>query len=162
MSAGASMEAVADAVGPARQRLSRVRRPLGAITWYVEGDHLLAADQRWFQMQYRRVYFADVRSVAIWPNRALWWRIGAEAAVAWLVAWLLWFLRAHTAAAAAVAALGAAAMLAELVLGPRASAVIVTRHSTYKAPLVARWGGAEALLARLAALLPAAAEEAGE
>ncbi|MGH9393484.1 MAG: hypothetical protein ACRD1E_04885, partial [Terriglobales bacterium] len=90
------------------KRLARVHRWLGPLSWYMDKDHLLAADQNGFTVRYRRVYFADLRSVLIWPNQQLWPRLGIEALLvlvpavamiwlrrremlaAWLGAGLLW------------------------------------------------------------------------
>lgn len=144
-----------------RRRLSHVRRPLGPVDWYLEADHLLAADQRGFQVQYRRFYFSDIRSVIIWPNHNLWVRLGIEAGIAGLFAWMFRLLHAYNAAGVTVA-LVAAVMLVELGLGHRASARIETEHSTYTAPLVGRWRRAERVLGQLARHVPAATPSAVE
>jgi len=142
-------------------RLSHVRRPLGPVDWYLEADHLLAADQRGFHVQYRRFYFMDIRSILIWPNRLLWVRLGIEAGIAGFAVLICWLL--HSSNATMVAVLLAAAVLGvELKLGPRASARIETAHSSYTAPLAGRWRDAERVVGALAPHLPASAPEAVE
>lgn len=141
------------AVMPVGRRLSHVRRVLGPLDWYLQDDHLLAANQRWFQRQYRRFYYNDIQTVTIWPNRRLWLRLGIEAGVAALAAWIFW-LTHLPAVAEVIVGTAAVGMMAELALGHRANACITTAQSTFTAPLVNRWGSAEGVLHELAQRLP--------
>lgn len=141
-----------------RQRLSHVRRPLGPVRWYLEGDHLLAADQRCFNLYYRRFYYEDIRSVVIWRTKLLWLWLAVEGGVGGSLILLAWVLHA-TAALEVLAAMTGIILAAELAAGPRADARIETSHSVFHAPLVRRWRQCEKTLASLAARLPAATQE---
>lgn len=131
-----------------RQKLSRVRRWHGAVTWYVEGERLLAADQRGFTMYYRRIPLGEITSVVLWPVRTHLLRAAVWLTPAALLAWALWLLRAH-ATAEVTLAIGLLAAGMELGLGPRSRARIESPQGSVVLPLVARWRGAAAMQARL-------------
>lgn len=135
-----------------RQRLGRVRRWYGAVTWYVEGGRLLAADQRGFVMHYRRIPLGEITSVVQWPVRTHLVRAVTWFAPAALVAWVTWLLDAH-GAASVIFALGVLAAAAELGLGPRSQARIESPQGCVVLPLVARWRSAAAMQARLEPML---------
>lgn len=135
-----------------RLRLGRVRRWHGAVTWYVEGERLLAADQRGFVMRYQRIPLGEITSVVLWPVRTHLLRAIAWFAPAALVAWVTWLLEAHLAASM-ILVLGVLAAAAELGLGPRSQARIEFPQGSLMLPLVARWRGAAAMQARLESIL---------
>ncbi|HXR97024.1 MAG TPA: hypothetical protein VN709_04190 [Terriglobales bacterium] len=136
-----------------RLRVSHVRRWRGPVDWYLESDHVLAADQRGFERHYRRFYYEDIRSVTVWPTGALAAHLLLEVLATFLVATLAWLQHSLRVVDIAVA-LGVAAMVTEMALGQRTMACIETVHSTFQAPLANRWRGAERVLAQIEARLP--------
>lgn len=132
--------------------LSRVRRWHGAVTWYLEGDGLLAADQRLFTMYYRRIELADIASVVLWPTRTYLIRAAIWIGLTALPALLIWWLHLHRTAEALIMA-GAICALIEIALGPRCRARIAGPQGGIELPLVARWRQAAGMQARLEALL---------
>ena len=136
-----------------RHHIAHVRRWIGPLDWYLEDDHLLAVDQRFFERRYRRFYFADIRSLVIWPNQNLWIHLGVAAFIAFL-AWLIAFNLRSPRAEFVILALAALIMAPDILLGHRAGARIETMHSGYRAPLVNRWRQAPAMLDLLRSQLP--------
>ncbi|MGH9482608.1 MAG: hypothetical protein ACRD1L_11020 [Terriglobales bacterium] len=144
-----------------RQRLSRVWRPLGPVSWYLEADHLLAADQRWFNLQYRRFYYEDIRSVVVWRTHAIWISLAIEGALGGVATWLAWLWRG-TAVAGVAAAATAALLAVEVSAGPRAQARIETQYSSYRTPMVRRWRQGQAVLTQIDARVSLPAKAAAE
>jgi len=134
-------------------RLSRAHRWLGPLTWYLADDHLLAADQVGFTVRYRRVFYADLRSVVIWPDQQLWVRLGIEALATLLPALILFLFPWHGPAKAWLGT-GTLWMLADGARGPNATARIDSVHSAIQGPLAPRWRDAERILAAVEARLP--------
>lgn len=133
---------------PGRQQLSRVRRWHGAVTWYVEGGRLLAADQRWFVMHYWRISLEDITSVVLWPVQTHRLRAAAWLLPLALLSWIVWLLHAQDAAAVLLF-LGVLAAATEMTLGPRSRARIESPLGNVVLPLTARWRDAAAMQANL-------------
>jgi hypothetical protein len=137
------------------RKISRIGSLIGATSWYLSEDCLLAAKRVMYAVEYRRFYLRDLESIVVWPNRMWLLRPMIPAVLLGGLGALLWHEVNFTAGAIAGGA-GFAWAALELLLGPTANSQIRTTGATVDLPLAKRARRARKILAKIDAAVRAA------
>lgn len=137
------------------RKISNVRSMLGATTWYLSDDCLLAAKRVMYTVEYRRFYLRDLESIVVWPSRVWLLRpiLPAVLLVALGAAFWHW---TNLIVGAVIGGVGLAWALVEVVLGPTAVARLETTGASVDLPLVHRTRRASKVLGKIDQALRAA------
>src|SRR6266851_2934651 len=136
---------------PYRKLTRRARNLIGYSQLWLGPGHLLLVKSSRFIEQYQRFAFSDIQAIVITtlPDRTVFQVAGAAVAIAWISAVLAVTSLFAKAFFAITGALGLAAMLADIMRGPRCRCYLHTAVSRELLAPVSRTRTAAAFLSKL-------------